>query len=73
MVFHVLRYKNKYMNCLQPLALLLTKETYPINKMRQNVCKNSSVADEWTVQFRKECVKIAPSYPFHFPDQESVA
>lgn len=39
--------------------------------MRQNVFKNSSVAEEWTVQFRKGCVKTAPSYPFHFTDQES--
>lgn len=49
------------------------QKTYSINEIRQNMGKNSSVAGEWTVQFRKECVKAAPSYPFHFTDQESAA
>lgn len=37
------------------------------------MCENTSVVDERTVQFRKECVKIAPSSPFHFTDNESAA
>jgi len=44
-----------------------------MKEIRQNMWKNSSVADERTVQFRKEYVKIAPIYPFHFTDHESAA
>lgn len=59
---------------LSPATATVTdQKTYSINEMRQNMCKNSSVAGEWTVQFRKECVESALSYPFHFTDQESTA